>query len=70
MGTRFQPADPDAVHRRFAEIRKRAIARVAEEQRATLAKLAGERRVESQSADAGRAWRPRETSPRREPSED
>lgn len=42
MGTRFQPADPDAVRQRFAAIKARAFERVAEEQRLTLARLATE----------------------------
>ena len=33
MGTRFRPADPDAVRQRFATIRARAFERGAEEER-------------------------------------
>jgi hypothetical protein len=51
MGTRFRPADPEAVRRRFAAIRTRALERVAEEQRAILAKLARDRWVEQQQRD-------------------
>jgi hypothetical protein len=40
--TRFRPADPEAVRRRFEAIRLRALERVAEERRALLAKLRNE----------------------------
>jgi hypothetical protein len=46
MGTRFQPADPDAVRQRFAAIRARAFERVDEEQRLTLARLASDGEAE------------------------
>ena len=51
MGTRFRPADPEAVRRRFAAIRTRAFERVAEEQRAILAKLAHDRWVGRQQRE-------------------
>jgi hypothetical protein len=50
MRTRFRPADPDGVRRRFEQIRDRAVERVDEERRTTLQKLrsapppSGERR--------------------------
>ena len=39
MRTRFRPADPDGVRRRFEQIRDRAVERVDEERRSTLEKL-------------------------------
>jgi hypothetical protein len=39
MRTRFRPADPDGVQRRFEQIRHRAVERVDEERRSTLEKL-------------------------------
>ena len=51
MGTRFRPADPEAVRLRFAAIKARATERVAEEQRLTLRKLAAERQAERESRD-------------------
>ena len=53
MGTRFQPADPDAVRHRFAAIKARAFERVAEEQRLTLARLASEASAERELSDGG-----------------
>jgi hypothetical protein len=41
MRTRFRPADPDGVRRRFEQIRDRAVERVDEERRSTLEKLRG-----------------------------
>ncbi len=54
MGTRFQPADPEAVRQRFAAIRARAVHRVDEEQRLILARLERERSAESGLADDDR----------------
>jgi hypothetical protein len=51
MGTRFQPADPEAVRQRFAAIRARAFHRVDEEQRLILARLERERWAERGSPD-------------------
>jgi hypothetical protein len=39
MRTRFRPADPDGVRRRFEQIRERAVERVDEERRSTLERL-------------------------------
>jgi hypothetical protein len=52
MGTRFRPADPAAVRERFAAIRARALERVAEEERHTMARLAAERLIERGVTDA------------------
>jgi hypothetical protein len=54
MGTRFRPADPEAVRQRFAAIRARAIHRVDEEQRLILARLESERWAERGSLDDDR----------------
>jgi len=51
MGTRFLPADPDAVRQRFAAIRARAFQRVADEQRLILERLASERSAEKEQPD-------------------
>ena len=51
MGTRFRPADPDAVRQRFAVIQARAFQRVAEEQRLILERLASEREAEKELSD-------------------
>jgi hypothetical protein len=64
MGTRFRPADPAAVRERFAAIRARALERVAEEERLTMARLASERLIQRGVPDAPDRSFNRHLSPR------